>query len=257
MEGIVFLTEENAVSKSLFERISEEYPAKFQEINQSALQNIMADKPLLIIVSVNYLYEFQQEVVSSVLMNIHNVPIVIYGDRETCHAYYQNTQSDVIGYIITPITENEFMNRLRTIWKGNIMVKKDNLRQAPVVKQEKRKILVVDDDPVCLRQMMNMLKNDFAVAVAKSGQQCLDYLALERPDIILLDYMMPEMDGVETLKRIRQLQKCANIPVLFLTGVQDKGMVQEALATKPQGYILKNSGNLSLIKKIKSFFEDL
>ena len=212
----------------------------------------MADKPQLIIVSVNYLYELQQEIVSSVLMNIHNVPFVIYGDRETSHAYYQNTQSDVIGYMITPISEEEFMRRLKTIWKDYIKVRKDPMKSS--VRQEKRKILVVDDDPVCLRQMMNMLKNDFAVAVAKSGQLCLNYLAMERPDLILLDYMMPEMNGVETLKRIRQIPKCANIPVLFLTGVQDKNMVQEALTAKPQGYLLKNSGNSSIIKKINSFF---
>lgn len=257
MDGIVFLSETNGVAKNLFAQLSKEFNSKFQEINADALNNILKDKPQLIIVSVNYLYEVQQSIVSSILMNIHDVPIVIYGDRDVCHAYYQNTQSDVIGYIITPITDEDFINRLKTIWKSNIGSKKDVLRQPVAAKQNKRKVLVVDDDPVCLRQMMNMLKNDFVVAVATSGKLCLDYLSHEKPDIILLDYMMPEMDGVQTLKMIRQNPKWANIPVLFLTGVQDKNMIQEALNVKPQGYILKNSGNSSLLKKISSFFSDL
>mgnify|MGYP002626595014 CR=1 FL=1 len=257
MNEIVFLSESNAVSQSLFQKIKTEFDSRFQEINEQALKNIMQDKPKLIIVSVNYLYEFQQEIITSILMNVHDIPFVIYGDRETSHAYYQNTQSSVIGYIITPITEEKFVERLKTIWKGNIMEKKDSLRSSPVVKQNKRKILVVDDDPVCLRQMMNMLKNDYAVAVVKSGQDCLNYIEHEKVDLILLDFQMPQMNGAQTLKKIREYPNGKQIPVLFLTEVQDKEKVQEALASKPQGYLLKNSGNSSILKKISSFFGDI
>ena len=132
--------------------------------------------------------------------------------------------------------------------------KKDSLEDdIPLLLPEtvKQHLLVVDDDPIYLRTMMNWLKQDFSVSVVKSGRDAIDFLSKELPDLILLDYEMPVMDGAKTLEKIRSKPQYQNIPVIFLTGVTDSSMVKDAVKLKPQGYVLKNISKLALIAKIK------
>ena len=79
-------------------------------------------------------------------------------------------------------------------------------------------------------------------------------LGKEIPDLILLDYEMPVCDGVQTLKLIRSEKRFKDIPVFFLTGVDDTEKVKLAVELKPEGYILKSTPQNQIIEKIKSFF---
>ena len=118
----------------------------------------------------------------------------------------------------------------------------------------KHSILLVDDDPVCLRTMMSWLQTFYQVAVAKSGAACLSFLGKTKPDLILLDYEMPVCNGLQTLEMIRNEPEYAEIPVVFLTGVSDTEKVKEAIKLKPQGYILKNTDRIEFLDKINSIF---
>ncbi|HVM22592.1 MAG TPA: response regulator, partial [Sphingomicrobium sp.] len=84
----------------------------------------------------------------------------------------------------------------------------------------KPRILVVDDTPDNLYLMSALLEDQYEVATAESGQQALEIAASsEPPELILLDIMMPEMDGYEVLRRLRQNIGTASIPVIFLTAL--------------------------------------
>ncbi|MBQ1593009.1 MAG: response regulator, partial [Treponema sp.] len=104
------------------------------------------------------------------------------------------------------------------------------------------------------RTMSNVLNPLFKVSVAKSGAAAISFLAKEHPDLILLDYQMPVCDGLQTLEMIRAEEEYKNIPVFFLTGVDDADLVKKAMALKPEGYILKSAGPELLISKIEAFF---
>ncbi len=78
-------------------------------------------------------------------------------------------------------------------------------------------ILIVDDLPNNLKVISSVLKNDYKISLAKSGKMALDILENVTPDLILLDIMMPEMDGYETIRLIKQKQRLKDIPVIFLT----------------------------------------
>ena len=81
-------------------------------------------------------------------------------------------------------------------------------------------ILCVDDDKVTLRAIERSLQNkSYAVLTAGNGQQALAILESDTPDLILLDAVMPEMDGYEVRARLRQNHKLANIPVIFVTAL--------------------------------------
>lgn len=87
------------------------------------------------------------------------------------------------------------------------------------------KVLIVDDNPVniqLIRQILEM--DDYQTESAKSGQQALDLISEFEPDLILLDVMMPEMDGYETCRRLKMLSDYKDIPVIFVTA---KGAVQD------------------------------
>ena len=85
-------------------------------------------------------------------------------------------------------------------------------------------ILVVDDDNMNLATMKRVLGKEYKVVLVKKGVQAISYLENGTCDMILLDINMPEMDGFEVMKRIRTMEPCSNIPVIFLTGDNDSEM---------------------------------
>ncbi|THB71182.1 MAG: response regulator [Desulfobulbaceae bacterium] len=83
-------------------------------------------------------------------------------------------------------------------------------------------ILVVDDQPANLQVLLKFLQeNNFQVYVADSGKRTLSVLENLEPDLILLDVMMPEMDGFETCKQIKNVEKWKDIPIIFMTALDD------------------------------------
>ena len=84
-----------------------------------------------------------------------------------------------------------------------------------------KSILVVDDNKINLATARNVLSSKYKVIPVMKGTQALDYLEHGECDIILLDINMPEMDGFEVLEKIREMEQCKNIPVIFLTADND------------------------------------
>jgi len=107
-------------------------------------------------------------------------------------------------------------------------------------REKQRTILVVDDSPAMLRTMQAMLASrQYRVTFATSGPQAIATIAKERPDLILLDYEMPVVNGKMTLEMLRSEESTRDIPVVFLTGVDEKAHVEEVVALKPEAYLLK------------------
>lgn len=104
---------------------------------------------------------------------------------------------------------------------------------------ETKHILIVDDDARMLRMMKNFLSKDYHVATAISGRVALKFLEVKHTDLVLLDYEMPGENGSDVLKQIRSNPKLSGTPVVFLTGVTDRGKIQEVLSNNIQGYLLK------------------
>ena len=78
----------------------------------------------------------------------------------------------------------------------------------------------------------------------------LKYLKKKTVDLILLDYEMPEENGPAVLAKLRANPQTANIPVLFLTGINDASKIQKALSLKPNGYLLKPVDHDTLLAKV-------
>ena len=122
---------------------------------------------------------------------------------------------------------------------------------------DEKKILVVDDDQNMLQLLYAFLRDSYRVTTATNGQEALDMIREKRPDLVLLDYLMPGMNGKETLEVIRNDEELKDLPVLFLTGVSDTNKISECLKLDPIGYILKPIGKFSLLAKIRAYFEEV
>lgn len=119
----------------------------------------------------------------------------------------------------------------------------------------KKCILAVDDNAIVLTRISNTLSNDYEVVTVNSGMRALRYLKEEKPDLILMDIKMTGMDGIETLREIRAMEDREDIPVIMLTGVEDKDFVVESAKLGIEDYILKPFYSDELLKRINRVFE--
>jgi CheY-like chemotaxis protein len=102
------------------------------------------------------------------------------------------------------------------------------------------KILVVDDQPINVQLLKRKLEREgMQVATAFSGREALDLIAADRPDLVLLDVMMPEMDGIEVCQRLQANPETKMIPVIFITARTTKEGKIEGLGVGAVDYITK------------------
>ena len=109
----------------------------------------------------------------------------------------------------------------------------------PGEEKHRKHVLVVDDDSSILKLLKGYLAEKYDVATAISGKVAMKFLETRKTDLVLLDYEMPVENGPAVLRKIRADENTKNLPVVFLTGVTEKEKIQEVLALKPQGYVLK------------------
>lgn len=113
-------------------------------------------------------------------------------------------------------------------------------------------ILVVDDDPTLLEQAEQILSEQYHVSLALSGEQALRYLQSgQDADLILLDILMPDMDGYQTLEAIRALGSFVATPVIFLTSVADPESEIRGLTIGAADYVTKPFHPQILIARIE------
>lgn len=112
-------------------------------------------------------------------------------------------------------------------------------------------ILIIDDNALVLRNMKVLLDDKYSVSVAASATQA--YMAMEKrkPNLILLDYEMPEINGKDLYMKLKADETYKDIPIVFLTSAADADIVQQLLALRPSGYILKPVNAINLMSVIE------
>ena len=114
-----------------------------------------------------------------------------------------------------------------------------------------KKILIVDDEPNIIMSLEYALqKNGFEVFVARDGQEALDILKKKVPDLVLLDIMMPNVDGYETLQKIKENEKLASVKVLFLSAKNKENDIEKGLSLGANLYITKPFSLKKLVEKV-------
>jgi len=119
--------------------------------------------------------------------------------------------------------------------------------------QEKSTILVVDDTPENIDVMNGILKPEYKVKVALNGEKALKIAGSDKPpDMILLDIMMPGMDGYEVCRRLKGAEETSHIPIIFVSGAEDSESREAGLALGAVDYLTKPIDPAQMKEKIET-----
>ncbi len=185
--------------------------------------------------------------------------IIVVANEEDRKLFMGVSELEKITFISRPVSLTALYRKLEEIEESiDEYIKHDKERSLIEYENQKKPeefkrkhILVVDDEPEQLIVIKDQLKEFYEVTVINGGKNIFKILAKYKVDLILLDYMMPEMDGPQVLKMLREDPEYAEIPVVFLTGMADKDAVLKLFVEfKPQGYVLKPSKKSEIVAKI-------
>ena len=137
---------------------------------------------------------------------------------------------------------NAFLKCIHTFYEGEDEV------------VERKSILIVDDDITYMRMIYDWLKEDYDVGMAASGVQAISWLVKNSADLVLMDYEMPVVSGPQVVEMLHSDSVTGQIPVMFLTGKNEKEFVMSVIDLKPVDYLLKSIDRMALLGKLKKFF---
>lgn len=112
-------------------------------------------------------------------------------------------------------------------------------------------ILAEDDLDIQLVARLALKRAGFVVKVVSNGQEAIDAVKQQPPDVILLDWMMPELDGPEACRRLKADPATASIPVIFLTAKSQEAEIKRGLSLGASGYITKPFDALTLGQQVR------
>lgn len=175
----------------------------------------------------------------------HPACSLLFGTGEGYFAFSVVSAESLSGKIVSEINHHNAMNAVK-----EYLVKENEEQES-----RRHKILVVDDSEFMLARMRQLLSDKYDILESNSSISAIKIIAVNRPDLVLLDYEMPICDGKQALEMIRSDKDIADIPVMFLTGRGDKESVRNVKALKPEGYLLKTMPDDFIMKTVDEFFE--
>lgn len=170
--------------------------------------------------------------------------LILIGDEpEYQMAIKSIPKSSIVKWFSRPVNIDELIETLNNCYAGKVKV------------SGKKHILIVDDDTTFMRMLHESLKDYYRINMLTSGKQAMLWLKENRPDLILLDYEMPGENGAEVYTELKNSTEYKDIPIIFLTGRQDKQTVLNAIDLSPEDYILKSADQKQLIDRLEDVFE--
>ena len=119
-----------------------------------------------------------------------------------------------------------------------------------------KKILIVDDEPsIIVALQFLMEQNGYETVIAFSGVEAMELIGQHRPDLILLDIMLPVIDGFEVLQRVRENLAWRDIRIVLLTALGNEANIAKGLALGADAYITKPFSNIDVVTKVKELLE--
>lgn len=192
------------------------------------------------------------------IIRIGYTTLIVIADDEQRQQFIEHTQVGRLFFLSSPVSMfalyqkiEEVRERVESVELDLSSIAFEYTRPDCDESFERKHILVVDDEPEQLGQMKEHLSEFYDVTAVPSGRNALRYLERFTVDMIFLDLMMPDMDGMETYKQIREFPAYRDTPIVFLTGSADKDTLPEILLDiKPQKYIVKPATKIELVTKV-------
>lgn len=128
---------------------------------------------------------------------------------------------------------------------------REEIKEESPAPSRRMSLLVIDDDKVVLKLVEAIFKENFNVITASDGYMGIEKAKEWRPDLILLDIVMPDLDGFSTLMLLKDFPETANIPIIMLSMLRQKSKIFQAIQHGATDYIIKPFTSESLFRKIQ------
>ena len=247
---VLFIGKSNSVNSELYGDISAKFNSQLSADSLSALQTTRGFvSPDMILYSFAGYSDDSFTAILDYLYRYSTVPVLVICDNQQYVSVSKYLSSKRFFHLIRP-TSNEnirFVCRQIIDSNGNL----PHLQQLSTPSLEKPHILIIDDNAMTLRVTKRMLDDDYSVAIAVSSSQAFMAIAKKKPDVILLDYEMPLINGEAAMMMLKENDDTRDIPVIFFTSAADSDTVYKLLALNPAGYLLKPPEKQKLIELIE------
>ncbi|MBQ8946815.1 MAG: response regulator [Lachnospiraceae bacterium] len=250
MKTVMLIGKMNDLMKSINDYLQRYFRVQLcTENSANVIGMIKVVEPHLVLINLVGIMDFDTSIFDRIRSDFPGIPVVTIG-TESEHRYFTGYyHSEQFTKLVRPIENSdvfaEVCDRLGLDAKSVV-------ENAQTDDDGRKKVLVVDDNATTLRSIKEMLDKKYNVSLANSGMKAMTSIGKKRPDAILLDYEMPVCDGRQTLEMIRADEDLTTIPVIFLTGVNDRAHIEAVLKLKPAGYLLKPAVPEKLIAAIES-----
>lgn len=253
MKKILLIGKLNSVVNETNRFLSQYFHVQLCSENAGVLEGmIKIVHPDLVLISLIGAYDIDTSIFYMLSSSYAQIPVLTIGTKEESSAFFKYYEDSQFENLIRPVENTTIMDAVcRRLGLEENQLKQEAAAEKDEKHAGKKRILVVDDNGTALRTMKAMLEDRYEVAVAVSGAQAMTSIGKKRPDLILLDYEMPVCDGKMTLEMIRAEEELKNIPVVFLTAVNDRANIEAVLKLKPAGYFLKPPVKDRLLKEIE------
>lgn len=240
MKKILLIGKLNSVIKETNRYLSQYFHVQLCSENAGVMEGMLKIvNPDLVLISLIGVYDIDTSMFFLLSEKYGHIPVLTIGTKEESSRFFKYYEGAQFENLIRPVENTAIMQAVC----NRLGMERQEAEQAAAKEKggqdARKRILVVDDNGTALRTMKAMLEDTYEVALAVSGAQAMTSIGKKRPDLILLDYEMPVCDGRMTLEMIRADVDMKDIPVVFLTAVNDRANIEAVLKLKPAGYFLK------------------
>jgi len=236
MKQIMLIGPFNTTTQNLKRFLGKEYQVQLaSDKTETVIGMLKMDVPDLILISTTGMEEQHKEIFSHIQEKYSHVPVVYVGTGEELEIFKDFEETKQFIKIVRPVQVKTILQIISQKLTGYTETEEVEER-AP---WEKKRVFIIDDSAIQRNMLKSLLKEQYDVGDAASGREALRKMRTWMPDLILLDYDMPEQDGKEVFETIQREERYCEIPVVFLTGVKEKEKIQAVLGLLPAGYLLK------------------
>jgi len=244
---IIYVDDVSTSLISLKRRLSvfhEVYPAVSSEVMFDALLKITPD---VILLDINMPNANGYEVINLLKDDERyaDIPVIFFTSNNDKESVLLGLSLGAVDYIIKPFETNSLVDCI----EKHVAVARAK-KKLSAEDGEKPRILAVDDVVSILKSIKAALRNQYIVHTISKPEAVVDFLQLRRPDLILLDYLMPVYNGFELIPMIRELSEHKNTPIIMLTSEGTINNVKEALSLGACDFIVKPFKDSELIEKV-------
>lgn len=245
MKKILFIGKLNDIVKDVNSYLSEYFHVQLCSEKENIVEGMLkVVNPDLVLISLVGAYGIDSLIFHMLSTQYVQIPVITIGTQDECSYFTKYYEESQFENLVRPLENQEIFKAICR----RLMISESGEGDK---NGGKKLVLVVDDNGTTLRTVKAMLEEKFEVALAISGAQAMTSMGKRRPDLILLDYEMPVCDGRMTLEMIRADEDLCDIPVIFLTGVNNRENINAVLDLRPAAYFLKPPVKEILVTKIE------